>query len=341
MKGEGVVDSITTDLNGQDEVNMSIDIIVEDITTFIPSARLTKAAAVPKLEAPSIASEPTENGKEESEKPTIDLPFIGLDDLDSIRISSSLASSNPTSSWSLNLPTSSIPIIIVDGEESLGLFAAEVERMVSLVVPFADGPNPLVIGLDCEWKPGDFHIWGKGAAGSRKKGGLSPLLLSMWNEEKDEARVDVERPVEILSIATREAIYLFDIPKLTAQPSLLSLLQPSLAALFSCPRIYKIGFQMVEDLERVVAALTPPVAADVPPSTPLNSAVKEINSALDLWPLARLVYRPGTEGIADRAGVSKKHGGLNRLCSVSFGKRLCKDMQLSPWHRRPLSEAQK
>lgn len=186
-----------------------------------------------------------------------------------------------------------LPVLLVDDATSSEVFCRAVQALLAdcaLSEGVQQRYNPVVVGMDTEWRP--------------------------YTSE------GVQCPVETLQLSTRSAAFVLDMPSLCSSlpAEQLHLLGSALGALLGEPRVLKLGFEIMGDLDRLAASY----GQQLP-------ALLRWCGALDLSPLARIAF-PGE--------VTKKRCGLSAVSRALLGKPMDKTMQCSAWHLRPLSAAQ-
>ena len=193
------------------------------------------------------------------------------------------------------LPNGNVP---VNGESTND------DESVSSSVSTSTSPTEdyTLIGIDCEWKP-NFYL----------------------NNPQD------KQPVLLLQINIQQRVYLLDLqtllrPLLASDDSMISteqLVNKAVRSLFISRRLIKVGFQLLQDLQKLAA------------SYPHAPAFQQINGILE------------TATIAKKVMHTKKHknvrhvtSSLNRISEHFLNRSIDKQMQVSDWSQRPLTQEQ-
>eukprot|EP01032_Pedospumella_encystans_P022982 gene22982-26028_t len=229
-----------------------------------------------------------------------------------------------------------------------------------------------IIGLDCEWRPGETYLRYLERQKAREqsenhiKTSTTTAVTSAttpvdaeFSAIVNENTADVEKEmsvdeddeyrVAILQIATRTGVYLLDMQELTAcmfnniatdttitgseLPPTLSQLNKTLCGLFSSPHVLKLGFKVAPDFEKLAA------------SYPFLSCFTRIQSVVDTCTVAQHCV-PGyvKQGFLPEYWMSNKRlkqlSLTKLLAMVLNGKGLSKEQQCSRWHLRPLTPEQ-
>ena len=215
-------------------------------------------------------------------------------------------------------------IKIVDDSESLKSFSEHVSVLLDSLAeenPAANGDaaTPIasngetsdqstptmkyeMIGLDCEWKP-SFYL----------------------NTPQE------RQPVLVLQISIQNRIYIFDM-QLLARPFLSVDVQPTaeekalndvLERVFSSKNLFKVGFQLVQDLQKLAA------------SYPHLPAFQLVLGVVEASTLATKVIRSNRQRNARLITSS-----LNRLTEHFLDRSVNKEQQVSDWSQRPLTREQ-
>ena len=147
-----------------------------------------------------------------------------------------------------------------------------------------------------------------------------------------------ELRLQWLQLASRERVFLLDVPALCAAHA--GVLQGTLGKLLASPHVLKVGFGLGGDLKELRAAH--PALAEC------AATVFPVLELRDAW-LKHERSRAAVRGRAAAAAAGrpakpaqKKGGrGLSALCEQMLGAPLDKRMQLSNWARRPLAPQQR
>ena len=146
-----------------------------------------------------------------------------------------------------------------------------------------------------------------------------------------------ELRLQWLQLASRERVFLLDVPALCAAHA--GALQGTLGKLLASPHVLKVGFGLGGDLKELRAAH--PALAEC------AATVFPVLELRDAW-LKHERSRAGRGRAAAAAAgrpakpAQKKGGrGLSALCEQMLGAPLDKRMQLSNWARRPLAPQQR
>lgn len=125
--------------------------------------------------------------------------------------------------------------------------------------------------------------------------------------------------VETLQIATRQHVYVLDMPTLYAHPPWRRIIDDTLTVLFQQDYIWKIGYDCAQDFQKLAV------------SYPAIRAFHKVQSVVDLLPLSKWLY-PDV--------VNRNNSGLSKLCFSLFQRTLNKEQQTSTWHCRPFTSKQ-
>ncbi|CAB9503920.1 Pfam:3_5_exonuc [Seminavis robusta] len=211
-------------------------------------------------------------------------------------------------------------IELVDDVESLGAFSRNVSKLLHALetsdhyssgIPSpTDGHSPTngttsnyaFAGIDCEWKPG-FYM-----DNPREP---QPVLLM---------QISIEEKVYILDFQSL-ARPLLDMHEATTETE--TALNDALQKLFQSKLLFKVGFQLVQDLQRLSI------------SYPNLPALQEVCSVLEASALAIKVMRSRRQKNALHITSS-----LSRLTEHFLEKSVNKAQQVSDWSQRPLTAQQ-
>lgn len=212
-------------------------------------------------------------------------------------------SSNPANCLKLSdVFTDSATIKIVDTKEDIADFH---QRLETLSLGINGDKAPLLVGIDCEWRP-NFLV-----------------------ESSDEAQ-----PVLLLQISLQKinTVYLWDLQALLRprlEPSDIpnateDVASKALAKLFASPQFLKIGFQLLHDLKMLAG------------SYPHILAFRSLEAVLEVSAFTKLAMQ------IEKVQNSKQYtSSLARLTKHLSDKPMNKDQQISDWSCRPLSSAQR
>jgi len=138
--------------------------------------------------------------------------------------------------------------------------------------------NPKAIGFDCEWRP--------------------------------QRTIFDEKPLQLLQIATKTSVFIFDIPQLKDKPAFHKLLRD----LFSSKEVLKVCHTADGDIDILNKAL-------------VGCQPIELKNCIEVGKIYRDRYKNPKYGLKD-------------ICQTIFGKPLSKFEQCSNWSHRPLRQAQ-
>ena len=163
---------------------------------------------------------------------------------------------------------------------------------------------PLLVGVDCEWKP--------------------TFMLESTAEKQ---------PVLLLQISLQELqkVFLFDLQTLLRpclEPtnetnSLEEETSQALTAIFGDPSFVKVGFQVMTDLRQLAG------------SYPHIPAFRSFEAVLEVGSVAKVAMQ-----LAKVPKARQWIGSLTRLSEKFYDKPMNKEQQISDWSCRPLSEEQ-
>lgn len=204
-------------------------------------------------------------------------------------------------------------ITVVDDSESLQILSDHVSVLLdslgeidSVVNGDNDASPPTMkyelIGLDCEWKP-NFYL----------------------NNPQD------KQPVLVLQISIQDRVYVVDMQSL-ARPCLSPDASPTaeeitlngvLEKIFSSKKLFKVGFQLLQDLQKLAASYSH------------MKAFQLVFGVVEASTLATKVVR------------SRRHknsklitSSLNRLTEYFVDRSVNKEQQVSDWSQRPMTSEQ-
>jgi 3'-5' exonuclease len=211
-------------------------------------------------------------------------------------------------------------IKLVDDGNSLEGFSKDVlnlleifethEQVIERAPEFTEGnitkigatTNYAFVGIDCEWKPGFYLI----------------------NQRETQ-------PVLLLQISIHDQAYLLDLQSL-ARPLLAmheamtpaeQLLNEILEKVFLSTHLFKVGFQVEQDLQKLAV------------SYPHIPAFQEVCAVLEAGELATKVVR-----LRRQKNARLLTSSLSRLTEHFLGRSVNKDQQVSDWSARPLTNEQ-
>eukprot|EP01039_Chlorochromonas_danica_P004766 gene4766-5226_t len=306
--------------HGVPHVGLELDLQAEEMTIYEdvdnlvfshPSRHAKRLVATTEI---TTAASIVEDDQEESIETTAVQSYLTLTDtltnrfpLPSLPFSQVQEVQNEEGSTSGN-----VEVTVVDGVASVTRFADAIESLLTNLSEETneqgDFPrrwyNPNVVGIDTEWRPWFIRVRSKSAKSN--------------NSLTDPSHA----PAETLQLSLRDEVFIIDLSTLcnSSDESLRSSLNETLGKLLRHPGIYKLGYEIMGDLDRLAASYGS-----------LLPSLLRWNAAMDVSPMARVIL-PGE--------VSKKNAGLSRVCSVLFGKGLDKTQQCSAWHLRPLTPQQ-
>lgn len=205
------------------------------------------------------------------------------------------------------LDGSTSPIHYVDDVKSL----LSMERILSLLDVPSNRTLPIVIGIDCEWRPeGRFYI--------------QPAVV---NDVASNGKCNA--PVAVFQLATRTDIFLCDMLFICRHPAngLVGELTTKerifdrmISKLFNSRHVIKVGLGINQDLKRLAW------------SFPWIRGLQSIVPVLEIESFARLTF----------PNVSKRElQGISKLSMRLLQCAVNKDQQVSDWGTRPLSPFQR
>ncbi|GKY93950.1 hypothetical protein MPSEU_000361900 [Mayamaea pseudoterrestris] len=196
------------------------------------------------------------------------------------------------------------PIVMVDSTESVERFAADLSKLLITQQPTKENDSIGLVGIDTEWRPS--------------------FLFNNPNEPQ---------VVLLLQICLHplKQVYLLDLQTLLRPLRLpnepLNPLETQVAQavgeLYAATHLFKVGFQVTNDLRRLAA------------SYPHISAFQDIHSVLETSTLAKTVMR-----LKKLGNLREVTSSLSRLTEKFIGKTINKDNQCSDWSIRPLTAEQ-
>jgi prolyl-tRNA editing enzyme YbaK/EbsC (Cys-tRNA(Pro) deacylase) len=201
--------------------------------------------------------------------------------------------------------------MIVDSLDTVQVFAKSVSELIVSLKDVDedddvdDGSLAVgLVGMDCEWKP--------------------KFLLASRDEPQ---------PVLVLQVCLHplKRVFLFDLqillrPFLGASEEMHEIeaaMADAMTELLLSKRLFKVGFQLVQDLRRMAA------------SYPHISSFQLVHSVMEVSTLARKVIQLNKQGNGRQATSS-----LGRLTEHFVGRTLNKEEQISDWSTRPLTAEQ-
>lgn len=218
-----------------------------------------------------------------------------------------------------------------------------------------------LIGIDCEWKPEHYDSLNSKNADTENslkgKSGIQQLeqnldKTSTINKKENRNAFLRINPVEIMQISTIYGVFLFDMRRLflatdeyhtNHDEEVKEDLRKVLLSLFDHQRLYKIGFELHQDLERLFSSYH---SLFFPSESSNERSLNfHIQSIIDINSLTKVMVSSlrGFHKQHRWSGLSKSdYTSLSKLTKLlfNFEKTLNKEQQCSAWHERPLSEAQ-